>query len=849
MDELVLIDGNSLLNRAFYALPLLTNSNGKYCNALYGFTNIIIKLITEQKPKYMAVAFDLKHPTFRHEKFEGYKGKRKPTPPELVEQIESMKEILKIMGIKILQQPGFEADDLIGTMSKKFNIKTIVVSGDKDLFQLIDKNVEVWHTKKGISDIIKLNEEKLKEFMGVTPLQIIDLKSLMGDASDNIPGVEGIGPKTATDLLTNYSTLNNIYCHLDELKKSVQEKLVKNKETAYLSKWLATIKTDVPLDVNLQDCLIQFPFNQDVLNVFKEYEFKSIIKRDNLFLENVKTENVKTVEHKIIDTMSQLNLLCDEINKVTEFSIVISNNIHIALSKYQEYEIVSQQSLLDSGLNINESLKQLKQCLENNKIKKICYNAKELMRILSKFNITLQGLEFDCNLANYLVSGSKKSDLSLDDFVLEFNYEKQAYASCLLFAYSNLKQKLQEFEMENLYYNIELPLVSVLFNMEQNGFKIDVKELDNLIQENEQKLNMLTNEIYECAGEKFNINSPKQLADILFNKLNLPSPKKQSTSVDVLEKLSHLHNIVPLILSYRKIFKIQSTYLEGFKKVVEKDTNLIHTVFHQTLTATGRLSSTEPNLQNIPIRDEEGKKLRKLFISRFENGYIISADYSQIELRILAHYSNDENLIMAYKNGLDIHAKTASDVFGVPINQVTEKMRREAKAVNFGIIYGMSNFGLSENLGISNKQAKEYINTYFEKYGKVKQFMDNAVLKAKETGYATTLFNRRRNVLEITSSNFVTRQFGERIAMNMPFQGTAADIIKLAMVNVYNRLKKENLKSKLILQIHDELIIDATKEEKEIVESILKEEMENVVTLKVPLVVNVESGHNWYDAK
>ena len=849
MDELVLIDGNSLLNRAFYALPLLTNSNGKYCNALYGFTNIIIKLITEQKPKYMAVAFDLKHPTFRHEKFEGYKGKRKPTPPELVEQIENMKEILKIMGIKILQQPGFEADDLIGTMSKKFNIKTIIVSGDKDLFQLIDNNVEVWHTKKGISDIIKLDENKLQEFMGVTPLQIIDLKSLMGDASDNIPGVEGIGPKTATGLLTNYSTLDNIYCHLDELKKSVQEKLVKNKETAYLSKWLATIKTDVPLDVSLQDCVIQFPFNQDVLNVFKEYEFKSIIKRDNLFLENVKTESIKTVEHKIIETKSQLNSLCEEINKVTEFSIVINNNIHIALSKYQEYEIISQQSLLDNGLNINESLQQLKQCLENNKIKKICYNAKELMRILSKFNISLQGLEFDCNLANYLVSGSKKSDLSIDDFVLECNYENQSYASCLLFAYSNLKQKLQEYEMENLYYNIELPLISVLFNMEQNGFKIDVKELDNLIQENEQKLNLLTNEIYDCAGEKFNINSPKQLADILFNKLNLPSPKKQSTSVDVLEKLSHLHKIVPLILNYRKVFKIQSTYLEGFKKVVEKDTDLIHTVFHQTLTATGRLSSTEPNLQNIPIRDEEGKKLRKLFISRFENGYIISADYSQIELRILAHYSNDENLIMAYKNGLDIHAKTASDVFGVPINQVTDKMRREAKAVNFGIIYGMSNFGLSENLGISNKQAKEYINTYFEKYDKVKQFMDNAVLKAKETGYATTLFNRRRNVLEITSSNYVTRQFGERIAMNMPFQGTAADIIKLAMVNVYNRLKKENLKSKLILQIHDELIIDATEDEKDIVESILKEEMENVITLKVPLVVNVESGHNWYDAK
>lgn len=849
MDELILIDGNSLLNRAFYALPLLTNSKGKYCNALYGFTNIIIKLITEQKPKYMAVAFDLKHPTFRHEKYAEYKGKRKQTPLELVEQIENMKEILKIMNIKILEQAGFEADDLIGTMSKKFNVKTIIVSGDKDLFQLIDNNVQVWHTKKGITDIIELNEEKLKEFMGVSPSQIIDLKSLMGDSSDNIPGVEGIGPKTATDLLNSYSTLDNIYNNIDQLKKSVQEKLIKNKETAYLSKWLATIKTDVPMDISLQDCLIKFPFDQDVLNVFKEYEFKSILKRDNLFLENISKESERAVDYKTIKTMSQLEDLCQEINKVVEFSIEYHNNFHIALSKYQEYEIISQQSLLDDGVDVLKCLQMLKPCLENEKIKKICYKAKDLIHILARFDINLKGLSFDCNLANYLVSGSKKSDLSIEEFVEEEGYQQNAYASCLLFSCENLKQKIKEFDMENLYYNIELPLISVLFNMEQNGFKIDTKELDNLIKENEQKLELLTNQIYEQAGEKFNINSPKQMADILFNKLNLPSPKKQSTSVDVLEKIAHLHQIVPLILEYRKIFKIQSTYLEGFKKVVEKDTNLIHTIFHQTLTTTGRLSSTEPNLQNIPIRDEEGKTLRKLFISRFEDGYIVSADYSQIELRILAHFSNDENLIMAYKDGIDIHAKTASDVFGVPLNEVTDKMRREAKAVNFGIIYGMSNFGLSENLGISNKQAKEYINKYFEKYSKVKEFMDNAVLSAKQTGYATTLFNRRRNVLEITSSNFMTRQFGERIAMNMPFQGSAADIIKLAMVNVYNRLSKEKLKSKLILQIHDELIIDTQKDEKDIVERILKEEMENVVALKVPLVVNIESGHNWYDAK
>lgn len=849
MEKLVLIDGNSLINRAFYALPLLSNSQGKYCNAIFGFVNILVKIITEQKPDYMAVAFDVKHPTFRHEMFKEYKGTRKATPKELIEQIDGLKSLLKVMKIKVLELPGFEADDLIGTMSKRFDVNTTIVSGDKDLLQLIDKSTNVWLTKKGITEIIDLDESKLVEFMGVTPAQIIDLKSLMGDSSDNIPGVTGIGEKTAVNLLQTYGSLENIYKNLDNIKGKTREKLENDADKAKLSYALATINTNAPIKCELNECAVSFPFNNDVYEQFKLYEFKSLLKKDNIFSNEHEEKITKNVQLIEIKQEQELDKLVEELQKVEKFSIFIDKNVHIALSKYQEYKILVKNDIIDEGLFILNIINKLKSILTRDKIKKVCFDVKFLMHILANYQVELKGANFDVNLAIYLLSGSKKTKDNILDIVSNFNYPEDAKASALLFASEQLCKELENDQMKDLYYNIEFPLIEVLFNMEQYGFKIDVDALEKINEEYDKEIQQLTKKIYESVGEEFNINSPKQLSEILFGKLGLPSPKKQSTSVDVLEKLVKLHPVVELVLRYRKIYKIKGTYLESFKKLVDKKTNLIHTIFHQTLTATGRLSSTEPNLQNIPIRDEEGKLLRKLFIPREQDGLIISADYSQIELRILAHYSNDENLITAYKEGLDIHTKTASDVFKVPFEMVTDKMRRDAKAVNFGIVYGISDFGLAQNLGISRKQAGEYIKTYFEKYVGVKNFMEQTVEDVRKTGFATTLLGRKRKVDEINSSNYVTRQFGERVAMNMPFQGSASDIIKLAMINVYKRMKQQNLKSKLILQIHDELIVDAVKEEAQIVKNILIEEMQNVIKLKVPLIVNVEMGNNWFDAK
>ena len=838
MERLVLIDGNSLMNRAYYALPILTNSKGQYTNALFGFINIIIKIIEEQKPNYLAIAFDLKEPTFRHKMYKDYKGTRKPAPIELVEQLIAVKDILKTMGIKVLEKVGYEADDIIGTMSKKFDVETIIVSGDKDLFQLISKNVFVWHTKKGITDLIKVDSEELMNLMSVKPYQIVELKSLMGDSSDNIPGVAGIGPKTATDLLIKYDNLNNIYTHIDELKKSVQDKLIKDKENAFLSHELATINTNVPIDCELKDCEINFPFDEQVFKMFQEYEFKSLLKRENIF----KNEASKTAERNIvietIETESQLDKFIAELKTVDLFSLLVDKDVHIAISKYKEYIINDK----------NMALNRLKPFIESEKVSKVCFKAKNLMHLLDEYNIKLNNVKFDVNLALYLLNGGKEQLKDISDITLHYSTSPNSYSATLLYAYETESQHLEDEKMHELYYKVELPLIKVLFDMEKSGFKIDTNVLYSLIEDYKLKISETESQIYECAGQEFNINSPKQVAEILFDKLGLKTDKKRSTSVEVLEKLKYFHPVVELILKYRKIFKLQATYLESFARLVDEN-DFIHTVFHQTLTATGRLSSTEPNLQNIPIRDDEGKMLRKLFISRFENGKIVSADYSQIELRLMAHFSQDENLVKAYNQGLDIHTKTASDIFDVDIEDVTDEMRRKAKAVNFGIMYGISEFGLSQNVDISRKEAKEFLNKYYEKYSGVKECMNNIIEKAKLEGYVSTLFGRRRKIDEINSSNYMTRQFGERIAMNMPFQGSSADIIKLAMINVSNRLNKENMESKLILQIHDELIVDATNDELEKVKEILKQEMENVVKLYVPLVVDVESGNNWYDAK
>lgn len=844
MEKLVLIDGNSLMNRAFYALPVLTNSKGEFTNALYGFLNIVIKVIEEQKPDYLAVAFDLKAPTFRHKMYGEYKGTRKPAPPELVEQLISIKPILKQMGIMVLEKQGYEADDIIGTMSKRFDVETFIVSGDKDLFQLIDKNVCVWHTKKGVTDLLKVDEKMLYELMNVKPYQIIELKSLMGDSSDNIPGVAGIGPKTATDLLLKYDNLDNIYEHLDELKAGVRDKLIKDKEMAYLSHTLATIDTNVPIKCKLDELKVKFPFDSNVYKLFAEYEFKSLLKREDIF-ENVSCSVERNVVIQTIETETQYQDVIKELQTLQYFSIVFDNKyLHLAGSKYKEYIIDTESQLL-----IDTVVNKLKGLLESDKIGKICYKTKDLMHFLERYNVKLSNVIFDVNLALYLLNGGKEKFKNIDEITMFYSSTPNSCSATMIYSYETESQHLEDEQMHDLYYNLELPLIKVLFDMENNGFKIDTSVLYNLNEEYKQKVNEIESQIYECAQQEFNINSPKQVAEILFDKLGLASDKKRSTSVEVLEKLQAFHLIVPLILKYRKVAKLQNTYLESFINLVDKNTNLIHTVFHQTLTTTGRLSSTEPNLQNIPIRDDEGKMLRKLFISRFEDGQIVSSDYSQIELRLMAHFSQDKNLLMAYSNGLDIHTKTASDIFDVDIKDVTSEMRRKAKAVNFGIMYGISDFGLAQNIGITRKEAKQFLEKYYEKYSGVKEYMNSLIENAKNDGYVSTLLGRRRKVDELKSSNFNTRQFGERITMNMPFQGSSADIIKLAMINVYNRLQKENMQSKLILQIHDELIVDATKQELEKVKQILKQEMENVVKLNVPLVVDVESGKNWYDAK
>ncbi|HAJ77732.1 MAG TPA: DNA polymerase I, partial [Clostridiales bacterium] len=803
-EKLVLIDGNSLINRAFYALPLLKNSSGEYSNAVYGFCNILLKLIETEQPKYMAVAFDMGHPTFRHQMFENYKAGRKKMPDELAMQLPILKKVLSAMNITFIEQKGIEADDLIGTLSKKFDIQTIIVSGDRDLFQLVDETTSVWFTKKGISEAIVVTPKNIKEVYGVNANQVVDLKSLMGDSSDNIKGVAGIGEKGAKNLIDAYGSVENLYAHIDEITGATKQKLLDGKEDCQLSKQLATIKTDVELSYTLEDLTYDFPFNKDVYNIFNHYEFWSILKRTELFnSEEVKIQQ-KVVNKKEITNLKELDELVKNLLTTNEISLhILDGEIHIANSKFEENIVKIDES--NGKFTSTQILEKFKEILENNNIKKILLNAKETMHYLKNFNIEINTIGFDCNLALYLLSGSQKTSYDAKMFAEKYGYNEDCIAVSLFATKTELINELKKESMLSLYNDIELPLVSVLFNMEQSGFKVDTDELLKLSEKYSAELNDLTQKIYLDAGEEFNIKSPKQLSVILFDKLKLQLPKrmKMSTGVEVLERIISQHPIIEKILRFRKIEKLQSTYIEPFLGLAEKDTNLIHTIFNQTLTSTGRLSSSEPNLQNIPVRDDEGKLLRKIFISRFENGKIITSDYSQIELRLVAHFSQDSKLLDAYKNNVDIHTQTASDIFEVPINFVNDKMRRDAKAVNFGIIYGISDFGLAQNIGVSRQEAKAFIDKYFETYVGVKSFMKTSVEKAKELGYVTTLFGRKRNIEELKSDNYMTRMFGERAAMNMPLQGTASDIIKIAMVEVYNEFKKQKLNSKLILQIHD----------------------------------------------
>ena len=829
-DKFLIVDGNSLAYRAYYAMPFLTSPEGTNTGAVFGFFNMLLKAIEDNTPNYIAVAFDFSKHTFRTEIFKDYKGTRQETPPELREQFPIIKELLKKLKIAVFEMENIEADDIIGTLAKSSKTtKNLILSGDRDLLQLIDTNTEVLLTKHGTTSTKSMTLESLKEEMHITPSQVVDLKALMGDNSDNIPGVKGVGPKTAQDLIEAYGTLENVYKHIDELKGSLKEKLIKDKEMAFLSYTLAKIKTDVELDFKLENLKLHYPFDVSIKEDFKRFGFGMFLKR-NIYAEVKEVEEKSQSKNIEIDSLEIL----ENLELSNTFAFNFNGNIEFSTNSDTIYTLKKNFDLFSKSIETNDVILKLKNVLEDDSILKLTSDLKQELHLLKNLGIEVKNV-FDLKLGAYLIGGSKNITTSTNTY-----FE----------LYEDIKTKLKNLDLEKLYYNIELPLLYVLYDMESAGFKINSKELLELSDKYTKELSELENSIQELAGEQFNVKSPKQLASILFDKLGLKAKffhKKNSTNIDVLNELASEHPIVPLIIRYRKIQKLHSTYIEPYIELVKNSGDIIHTVFNQTLTATGRLSSSEPNLQNIPVRDDEGKLLRKLFISRFDGGNIISADYNQIELRLLAHYSGDEKLVNAYKENKDIHTLTASQVFGVPESEVTPIQRRSAKAVNFGIIYGISDFGLSQNANLSRKEAKLYIEKYFATYPSVKEYMDSNVKFARENGYIKTIMGRIRRIPEINSNVYQTRQFGERVAMNMPLQGSASDIIKMAMIKVEEALK--NLKSKLILQIHDELIVDTYPGEENMVKQILKDCMENVVTLKVPLPVDINVGKTWFDCK
>lgn len=837
-EKLIILDGNSLINRAFYALPFLTNSKGQFTGAVFGFANMLIKLIADEKPSHIVVAFDYARKTFRNQIYEQYKQTRKETPSELVPQFALLKEMLSKMNILQIEKEGIEADDIIGTIAKHSSLPTLIVSGDRDVLQLIDDSVQVVLTKKGISQTEIVNKQNIKLLYGYLPEQVIDLKALMGDSSDNIPGIAGIGPKTAIRLLEKYKSLDGIYAGLENEKESLKQKLIENKSIAYISKQLATINTNCQIDFDLEKAKLKFPFSKEVYEFFEQVEFTSILKKSELFELQIEKQETKAnfVEFTNLSQVQEFKKQCFE-NKKIAFNLL--SKIEFACNQNFTFFINQNVDLFSNGIEINQCIQCLKEVFESEQIEKVCYDLKTHLTIFKKYGIELKGNVFDISLAEYLINAGLKTNKEI--VLSQFMFDKEI----------QLKSKLQELELDKLYFEIELPLSYVLFSMEEEGFKVDTQGLYQLEQKYKEELDNLTNQIYQSVGETFNINSPKQLAEVLFNKLGLKSylGKKLSTNIEVLNDLADQHEVIPMVIRYRKIQKLVSTYIDVYKKIVSKSGEIIHTVFNQTLTSTGRLSSSEPNLQNIPIRDDEGKNLRKIFVSKFENGYIVSADYNQIELRLLASFSGDENMINAFKNNIDIHTLTASQIFKLPLSEISPQMRRDAKAVNFGIIYGISDFGLATNIGVPRKHAKLYIEKYFENYPMVKKYMDANIEMAKNLGYVKTLFNRIRNIPEISSSNYQLRQFGERVAMNMPLQGSASDIIKLAMIGVHKKLKEKNLESKLILQIHDELIVDCAENELNEVKQILQSVMENAVKLEVDLPVEISSGKTWFDCK
>ncbi len=853
MEKLILIDGNSLLNRAFYATPAFTTKDGQPTNGVFGFVKLLLKMIADKKPTHVAVAFDVHAPTFRHLMYGDYKAGRKPTPQELLSQFPILKDVLRLMGICICEKAGHEADDIIGTLAKRFSLPTYIYTGDRDAYQLVDESTTVCFTRKGVSDLLELTGYNFKDEIGLTPAQIIDYKALMGDKSDNIPGVAGIGEKSAYALLKKYGSLDGIYGHVEEITGATQRKLLEGKEAAYFSQKLATIDVNAPIDVTLQDCLLKMPFDVALRDKFAELEFKSLLSK-NIYAEGegddkgLPTQSIKEASPLIVEEAIAA-LKADNGDCIS--CHLEENGVRFYLADTQtEYFLPIKIGLLDVGFYDNELIPLIKAIYEGKK-SVICYNAKEVMHRLGQKEVEFSAPFEDVGILKCLAEGVSNGD-SLE-FCLQYHALPERNKAYGLYAlYESYRSALRPQE-EKLYREVELPLVEVLYSMEKRGVCVNTVVLEELSARYRAELNQLTARIYELAGEEFNVNSTQQLGKILFEKLRIADGVKKTkesksykTTAEELEKYADRHEIVCCLLRYKKIQKINSTYIEGFKPLIKS--GRVHTTYNQCNTQTGRLSSANPNLQNIPIRTEEGRELRRLFTASAGN-VLVDADYSQIELRLVAHFAQCKGLIEGYCKGADIHATTASQVFGVPLSAVTTQLRREAKAVNFGIIYGISAFGLATDLNIGTKKAQEYIQKYFDTYPEIKAYMNGNVEKASKDGYVETLLGRRRVINEIRSSNYAIRSFGERAAMNMPLQGSSADIIKVAMINVYHKLQEGGYQARLVLQVHDELVIDCPVEERERVSNLLKEEMENAASLSVPLTVEVGVGETWFDTK
>ena len=916
-ERLLIIDGNSIMNRAFYGImasKMLTTPDGKYTNAVYGFLAILFKELDDLKPTHIAVTFDLKAPTHRHKMYDGYKANRHSMPGELAEQMPVIKEILKDMNITIIEKEGYEADDIIGTMSKKAEkegINVTILSGDRDTFQLAtDKiTIRIPRTKAGKTEEDDYNKEKIKEVYGVEPRALIQVKGLMGDTSDNIPGVPGVGEKTALKLIQEYKSVDNLYKSLEngntKIKGALREKLETNKELAMLSKTLGEIVTNAPLDTTVNDLKVKEWDKEKVTEKFKELRFNRFIERFELNEVEI-TNNKNNVDIDSLFEIKEVNLKKDNISELinnikNEKELIYSlqleddenNNQKIINKKISAITIYKKDintSIYLYNIKENEFIDKFKEIFEDEEIKKVSSELTTQYVILKQLGVNTKNIYYDVEIAGYDLNPSNKNtlqelalqylEIDINECILtKFGKDKQNknkqitlfeaeeqneetldrnkfVGAINTFAISKLYdityKKLEEINAKDLFFNIEMPLVEVLGSMQYEGIYVDKITLKEFGDELKAQIEQLTSEIYELAGEEFNIKSHQQLGVILFEKLKLTAAKKTksgySTDVEVLEKIRFEHPIVEKVLEYRTLTKLNSTYVEGLIPYIKPETDKIHSYFHQTITATGRISSTEPNLQNIPTRAELGKNIRKAF--KPKEGYVyVDADYSQIELRVLAHISQDKNMLQAFKNGEDIHKQVASKVFNVPLDKVTKEQRSSAKAVNFGIVYGISDFGLANQLGVPNKIARGYIQEYLNKYSGIKHFMDDIVDSAKAKGYVETLFHRRRYVPELQSSNYMVRQFGSRIAMNTPIQGTAADIMKVAMINAYKELKSKNLDAKIILQIHDELLLEVKEEDKEQAKEVLKNCMENAMELSVPLEVEVSEGNNWNEVK